>query len=133
MANLKRANERFRKALNFLDAAEALFEKGLYNLASVMCHQALEFNVVSLYYTYCPKKPPKIHTTVKLLEFIHNKTNIAKLTEDQLDFFNNTDIRYSTARYSPAVKISKTDYLAIWARTKEEFIWLSTLRPPGKS
>jgi HEPN domain-containing protein len=115
-----------------LDSADAMYSSGKWFYVAFMCQQALEKHCKGLYNFYIGDDVPKIHNIGLIAKRLETALSIVITPEiysliDTLSglYLNN---RYPDFSSSSLIQIDKTTSTALLTKTKEAFLWLSTLK-----
>ncbi len=84
-----------KQAEHNLEVARKNFDIKVYDLAIVMCEQALEKALKALYIAQTGKMPPRTHAIEDLAELTHFETRLDKMLLELEDFY--IQLRYPSA------------------------------------
>ena len=115
-----------------LDVAESMCKSSHWLYVVFMCQQAIEKLVKGLYTVYVDDNVPRIHNIKPLIEKFDDKLP-KTIPEEIFEFFNTLSSYYLNNRYPDFIsklseQINETEAKGVLLRTKEVFIWLSTLK-----
>jgi HEPN domain-containing protein len=107
-----------------LDAAEKVFEIGLYPYTIFMCHLSVEKALKAVYYFKLKKEPPRIHNLSQLVQTLNLNP-----PADQVDFLTDFSSMSVPARYPDDLKsvfgkFDKKQTKTILSKCKKVVKWL---------
>jgi HEPN domain-containing protein len=112
-----------------LKTAEAMYQSGRYLYVVFMCQQAIEKLVKGLYVFKLNEEPPRTHNILNIFNKIYSQL----LTDDKALFYEDLLAFYISERY-PSYKdklsesIDQPQAKSILEKTREEFLWLKSLK-----
>jgi HEPN domain-containing protein len=116
-----------------METAASMLSSGRWLYVVFMCQQAVEKLTKGLYTLYVDDNVPRIHNIKTIAEHFEDKLpNV--IPDDKLDFFDTLSVYYLNNRYPDymnklSTQIKEKEAAETFAKTKEVFAWLLTLKP----
>ena len=116
-----------------LRTAEAMLAGGRWLYVIFMCQQAIEKLAKGLYTLYLNDDTPRIHNIRAIFEYFEDRLP-ASISEENLVLFDTLSGHYLNNRYPDfkhklSSQADETKAATTYAKTKEAFAWLLTLKP----